>query len=108
MRSPSENMAMIRADDMTAAANAFAEAHRPEPILLIGSQPRSDAQEESDLDILVIESEVQDRAGEMVRLRRVSPPCAFWWMPWSFRPMKSRVGAIRLAAAWTGSCRRRG
>lgn len=65
---------MIGADDITAAVNALAEAAQPERILLFGSYARGDAREESDLDLLVIESEVQDRAQEMVRLRRVLRP----------------------------------
>ena len=39
--------------------------------MLFGSYARGDAREDSDLDLLVIEPRVDDRAKEMVRLRRV-------------------------------------
>jgi uncharacterized protein len=56
------------------AVHALAEAAQPERIILFGSYARGDAREDSDLDFLVIESEVADRAREMVRLRRVLRP----------------------------------
>lgn len=65
---------MIKADDITAAVTTLAHAANPERILLFGSYARGDAREDSDLDLLVIESEVADRAREMVRLRRVLRP----------------------------------
>ncbi|MCU0836312.1 MAG: nucleotidyltransferase domain-containing protein [Chromatiaceae bacterium] len=65
---------MIRAHDITAVVNALAEAARPERIVLFGSYARGDARDDSDLDLLVIESEVADRAREMVRLRSVLRP----------------------------------
>jgi uncharacterized protein len=39
-------------------------------IILFGSRARSEADDGSDYDVLVIEPEVEDRAGEAVRLRR--------------------------------------
>lgn len=39
-------------------------------MILFGSRARDEADEGSDLDVLVIEPEVEDRAGEAVRLRR--------------------------------------
>jgi predicted nucleotidyltransferase len=51
--------------------NRLALAAQPERILLFGSHARGEAREDSDLDLLVIESAVADRAAEMVRLRRV-------------------------------------
>ncbi len=65
---------MIEKSQIGAAVRALAEAARPERIVLFGSYARGDAQEDSDLDLLVIESEVADRAREMVRLRRVLRP----------------------------------
>lgn len=42
--------------------------------MLVGSFARGDASEHSDIDLLVIEDEVPDRAREMVRLRRLLRP----------------------------------
>ncbi|NEX17468.1 MAG: DNA polymerase subunit beta [Halochromatium sp.] len=61
-------------EQITAAVKRFAEAAQPEQILLFGSHARGDARDDSDLDLLVIESEVTDRAAEMVRLRRLLRP----------------------------------
>ena len=64
--------------DMTAhlqpALQALIEAAHPERIILFGSHARGDAREDSDLDFLVIEAHVEDRAKEMVRLRRALRP----------------------------------
>lgn len=56
------------------AVQALVAAARPRRIVLFGSHARGDARDDSDLDLLVIEDEVHDRAGEMVRLRRVLRP----------------------------------
>ena len=45
-------------------------AASPARVILFGSYARGDARDGSDLDFLVIESEVGDRAAESVRLRR--------------------------------------
>ena len=42
--------------------------------MLFGSHARGDFRDDSDLDLLVIESSVADRADEMMRLRRVLRP----------------------------------
>jgi uncharacterized protein len=47
------------------------EAARPKRIILFGSQVRGEAGEDSDLDIMVVEEGVPDRASEMVRLNRL-------------------------------------
>ena len=39
-------------------------------VILFGSHARGEAGDESDLDLLVVEPSVDDRAGESVRLRR--------------------------------------
>lgn len=65
---------MIEQDQIDAAIRVLGDAARPERILLFGSYARGDAREDSDLDFLVIESEVTDRAKEMVRLRRSLRP----------------------------------
>jgi predicted nucleotidyltransferase len=60
--------------DIESAVKLLAEAAQPEQIILFGSHARGDADAGSDIDLLVIESEVADRAGEMVRLRRLLRP----------------------------------
>jgi predicted nucleotidyltransferase len=47
------------------------EAAKPKRIIMFGSQARGDAGEDSDLDVMVVEEGVSDRAGEMVRLNRL-------------------------------------
>ena len=61
---------MIDKAQINQAVALLVEAARPERIVLFGSCARGDAREDSDLDLLVIESQVEDRAREMVRLRR--------------------------------------
>ncbi len=65
---------MITPTQIAAAVDRLAQAAQPERILLFGSHVRDAAREGSDLDLLVIESEVPDRLAEMVRLRRVLRP----------------------------------
>jgi len=43
-------------------------------VILFGSYARGGADPESDVDFLVVEPEVEDRFGEMVRLRRALDP----------------------------------
>jgi predicted nucleotidyltransferase len=45
-------------------------ASAPAKVILFGSHARGDADRGSDFDFLVIESEVADRVGEAVKLRR--------------------------------------
>ena len=47
------------------------EAAKPKRIIMFGSQARGEASEDSDLDVMVVEESVPDRAGEMVRLNRL-------------------------------------
>ena len=47
------------------------EAAKPKRIIMFGSQARGDAGEASDLDVMVVEEGVSDRAAEMVRLNRL-------------------------------------
>jgi predicted nucleotidyltransferase len=65
---------MITQTQIAAAVDRLAQAAQPERILLFGSHARGEAREESDLDLLVIETQVPDRAAEMVRLRRLLRP----------------------------------
>ncbi len=65
---------MISGELLQAAVRTLAEGARPQRIILFGSHARGDANDDSDLDLLVIEDEVPDRAREMVRLRRLLRP----------------------------------
>lgn len=53
------------------AALLLREAAHPDKIVLFGSYARGDFDDCSDLDLLVILPTVENRIGEMVRLRRV-------------------------------------
>jgi predicted nucleotidyltransferase len=62
------------ADGMTIerAGRALIEATVvPAKVILFGSRARGDSDDRSDFDFLVIEREVEDRFGEMVRLGRI-------------------------------------
>ena len=66
---------MIDANTLASAVHALTQAApQAEQIILFGSQVRGDAVEGSDWDFLVIEPEVENRAQEMVRLRRALRP----------------------------------
>jgi uncharacterized protein len=65
---------VVTPDKIEAAVRILSEAARPARIVLFGSHARGDAREDSDVDLLVIESHVEDRAREMVRLRRLLRP----------------------------------
>lgn len=65
----------MNANTLTSAIKALTlAAPQVEQIVLFGSQARGDADEGSDLDFLVIEPVVENRAQEMVRLRRALRP----------------------------------
>ena len=61
---------MISEDTIQEAVATLVAAANPQRVLLFGSYARGDAREDSDLDFMVVQNEVTDRAGEMVRLRR--------------------------------------
>jgi uncharacterized protein len=65
---------MISEQTIQQAAQLLGEAAKPARVILFGSYARGDAQENSDLDFLVIEPELQDKFREMVRLRQVLRP----------------------------------
>ena len=65
---------MVTHEQIDAAVRILAEAARPARIVLFGSHARGDAREDSDVDLLVIRPRVDDRAREMVRLRRLLRP----------------------------------
>lgn len=50
------------------AVRRIVNAARPVKVILFGSRARGDAAASSDLDLLVIEREIEDRYNEMVRL----------------------------------------
>ena len=50
------------------------QASQPRTIILFGSQSTGSAQADSDIDLLVIETTVQNRMQEMVRLLRLLSP----------------------------------
>ena len=65
---------MIDQTLLARATELLRENSMPKKIILFGSHVRSDAREDSDIDILVVEAEVKDRIAEMVRLNRVLSP----------------------------------
>lgn len=65
---------MISPETIQTAIQTVAAGANARRIVLFGSYARGDATDDSDLDLLVIEDEVADRAGEMVRLRRLLRP----------------------------------
>jgi predicted nucleotidyltransferase len=65
---------MVTREKLEAAVRILADAAEADRIVLFGSYARGDAREDSDLDFLVIEPRVEDRAKEMVRLRRLLRP----------------------------------
>jgi predicted nucleotidyltransferase len=63
------------ASTLASAVKALAQAApQAQQIILFDSHARGEATESSDLDFLVIEPEVENRASEMVRLRRALRP----------------------------------
>jgi uncharacterized protein len=65
---------MIPESTIDQAVRLLINAGRPSRIILFGSYGRDEPGLESDLDFLVVQSAVQDRRREMVRLRRVLSP----------------------------------
>lgn len=61
---------MLNATQLAQAAERIASAAtRPTTVVVFGSYARGDACEASDLDLVVIESELPDRANEYLRLK---------------------------------------
>lgn len=65
---------MVAEASIAKAVALLCDAARPRRIILFGSYARGNPRPDSDVDLLVIEDEVADVAGEMVRLRRVLSP----------------------------------
>ena len=59
------------ADTIKRLTELLVQAAKPKRIIMFGSQARGEAGEDSDLDVMVVEEGVTDRAGEMVRLNRL-------------------------------------
>jgi predicted nucleotidyltransferase len=53
----------------SAAARLAAAASSPSRVIVFGSYARGTANEGSDLDLMVVEQELSDKAGEYLRLR---------------------------------------
>jgi predicted nucleotidyltransferase len=65
---------MIDESTISTAVQTLARAAHPQRIILFGSHARGQARDDSNLDLLVIESHVEHRGREMVRLRRLLRP----------------------------------
>ena len=61
---------LAQQDIIEAAQRARMAAQSPQRVILFGSYARGDANEGSDLDLLVVESEVADKSAEYLRLHR--------------------------------------
>ena len=73
-RSRTREIPMISQEKIDSAIRILAQIAGADRILMFGSYARGDAREDSDLDLLVIEPQVANRAAEMVRLRRALRP----------------------------------
>ena len=65
---------MISQETIEKAVRTLVEAAKPTKIILFGSYARGDAREDSDVDLLVVEPNVNSKRDEMVRLRRLLRP----------------------------------
>ena len=61
---------MISEQTIQQAVARLVAAAKPSKIILFGSYARGDATEDSDLDLMVIEQDVQNAGEEMIRLHR--------------------------------------
>ncbi|MBI3903406.1 MAG: nucleotidyltransferase domain-containing protein [Nitrosomonadales bacterium] len=62
---------MISENTIQQAVARLVAAASPSKVILFGSYARGDATEDSDLDLMVIEPEVDNKFEEMIRLHRV-------------------------------------
>jgi predicted nucleotidyltransferase len=75
VRALSYGSGMVDGELISRAGRILADAAQaPARVLVFGSHARGDARDGSDLDFLVIERDVANRAVEMVRLRDALPP----------------------------------
>ena len=61
-------------DPIQRLTKLLVQAAKPKCVILFGSHARGEATEDSDLDVMVVEENVTDRIGEMVRLNRLLRP----------------------------------
>ncbi len=61
---------MLSAQTLQTAVERVLAVAQPIQIILFGSYARGDADEQSDIDLLIVENEVPDRGQEMLRLIR--------------------------------------
>lgn len=61
---------MISEDNIQQAVKRLVEAAKPCKVIMFGSYARGDADESSDLDLMVIESKVENVGEEMIRLHK--------------------------------------
>ncbi len=60
---------MLTQETLQATVARILSVSKPSKVVLFGSYARGEAREGSDLDLLVIEPEIQERGEEMARLR---------------------------------------
>ena len=65
-----KGVVMVPESKIKAAVDILVKSCSPKKIILFGSQARGEANEDSDVDLLVIEDVVVDPGREMVRLSR--------------------------------------
>jgi predicted nucleotidyltransferase len=65
---------MVSQEQIAHAVRILADTARPSKIILFGSYARGEAQHDSDVDFLVVESSVSNKREEMVRLRNLLRP----------------------------------
>jgi predicted nucleotidyltransferase len=61
---------MLSRESIEQAVERVVAAARPSRVILFGSYARGNPNEDSDLDLLVVEQTVENKPKEMVRLRR--------------------------------------
>ena len=74
VKSVGEWLIVIESEDIKKAIELLREAASPRKIILFGSYATGDADDGSDVDLLVVEDQVGDVMAEMVRLRRAVSP----------------------------------
>jgi predicted nucleotidyltransferase len=61
---------MLPPETIQSVVDRIADSAHPNRIILFGSYARGDADDGSDLDLLVVETEVEDKGREMLKLYR--------------------------------------